>query len=159
MHPSEHVQVSERLRAIFSSFWIVMEYFCTIFCVFSVLSLPRRCFRRRSIDQKQIQKSFSKHFDKKIENKWYFSFARRGWSNDWSIAQLIGWSFNEWNAQSNRCLLKMAPNFSPKTVQIGAKTVQNNPKTIQNGSKTVQNGSKRSKTVQTGSNEKTADFF
>ena len=38
---------------------------------------------------------------------------------------------------SKRCLLKMAPNFSPKTVQIGAQTVQNDSKTVQHGSKTV----------------------
>ena len=72
---------------------------------------------------------------------------------------LFGNFFQKISGPSNRCLLKMAPNFSPKTVQIGAKTVQNDPKTIQNGSKTVQNGSKRSKTVQTGPNEKNGRFF
>ena len=44
-----------------------------------------------------------------------------------------------------RCLLKMAPNFGPETVQNGAKKLQNDPKTIKNGSNTVQNGSKRKK--------------
>ena len=42
----------------------------------------------------------------------------------------------------------MAPNFSPKTVQIGAQTVQNDPKTVQNNPKRlkmIKNGSKRSK--------------
>ena len=63
------------------------------------------------------------------------------------------------NPNNTRCLLKMAPNFSPKTIQIGAQTVQNDPKTVQNGSKTVQNGSKRSKTVQNSPNEKNGRFF
>ena len=59
---------------------------------------------------------------------------------------------------SNRCLLKMAPNFSPKTVHV-AKMIQNDPKTVQNGSKTLQNASKGSKTVQNGWKRKKQQIF